>query len=1041
MAHITIYIEENMEATTWMDSLEIKDDPSATNLITFMGAAPNFLYSDDDNTTYSEVTVNVENGEGYPAENVPVTFTTNLGNITSTINTDSNGQAINMFYDNGVAGLADITATIPGGSSASKTIAIIDHPDTESSITSINASPTEIFADGDNTTYSTISATVEDSDGYPADGIAVSFQTTLGYIVSVVNTDTDGMAIVNFYDNGAVGTATITAQIVGNAATAVTTSVDVVLDPDEQSAITSIFASPTELYADNDNSTYSEISVSVENLDGYPAENIAVAFGSDMGYLPSVTNTDTDGIAKVNFYDEGIVGTATITAYLVNDPTQTISTTVEIQTNPFVKFTKIQATPTTIYLDNGLTYSEIEVQVRDQSDFPVSGQQVNFRTNLGNIISAVTTDTTGVATTTLWDDNETGEALIEAFVGDVDTTITVTIAPLPPVTDFELNIGYPTIQVASIRTLSAVIDNAIGYIPDGTEITFETTVGYFQLSDVDDTYMGNRVVATTSNGLARAFFNSGQQIGSGTITAEYDDGTRIVVSEDITVTAGFPTTMDLTIHELEDPTSPLVQEILLDSPQDVYVMAHVKDSYGNSVGSNKNVIFDTDIGNIEFNAQTDENGNAFATFSAGIQAGVAHITADCDSASASTALTILSTEVNSIQFAIQQQISIDVQGTGGTESAELVVNLFDGNGNPIDESVNVWFKFSARPEGTTQGGSNINLEVDNMADSTSVQSSNGVAVVSVNSGFEAGIIGIETWCRNQQHQKISATKSNIIVQAGRPASCEFTIAGNDNGDELGAGIWRTQISALITDQWGNPVGDGTAAYFYLTESDHLGSVPDYAYVEAEDAFVGNENANGDSLPGTAFSYLSYDGTYTNETVNVAVDVGENITFEGSLVLPLQFGEISMVCTPMHINLGSSGNPDPTEADVTCHITLLDGQQNRVSGQRLVFTSSLGEPTDNDIHPVPADITDPDVLQDFSWSDDINEESPEIEWDGYTGWYQDELGRLDKNVTFFFWECPPPSMNGAGQTNGTIYVNIFGTDTSVSVTVTLFRYND
>lgn len=137
MAHITIYIEENMEATTWMDSLEIKDDPSATNLITFMGAAPNFLYSDDDNTTYSEVTVNVENGEGYPAENVPVTFTTNLGNITSTINTDSNGQAINMFYDNGVAGLADITATIPGGSSASKTIAIIDHPDTESSITPI----------------------------------------------------------------------------------------------------------------------------------------------------------------------------------------------------------------------------------------------------------------------------------------------------------------------------------------------------------------------------------------------------------------------------------------------------------------------------------------------------------------------------------------------------------------------------------------------------------------------------------------------------------------------------------------------------------------------------------------------------------------------------------------------------------------------------------------------------------------------------------------------------------------------------------------
>lgn len=795
--------------------------------------------------------------------------------------------------------------------------------------------------------------------------------------------------------------------------------------------ITSMSVSPNSLYADKEITTSAQVRVTVEDNQGFAAVGIPVSFEADLGYIQGKVYTDDYGVALTSFNDNGLVGMAHISAFIEgNKDHQVMRDSVEVLSNPHLKIKRITATPGIIYLDNGITFSTIEVLVQDQDGFGATNEDVYFRASIGNIISRVTTDSSGIASTNFWDAGIVGTCNIDAFVGVTDTTITVVIAPQPEVIELNLDVVSNEITINTVRTIEASAINVIGAVPNGTSITFETQLGFFQTSASDNTYLGKSVTTTTSNGSARAFLNAGTQAGTSLVTAEIDrDGEGTMLSDEATMIfmAGRPTQMTLIPKNADE----VPQSILpVNSPEDLYVWAYVRDSFGNPVRNDYVVLFTSDLGTIMSPVPVVEGGIAVATYSAGIQAGVAQITATVDSAAASTAITIISDDVNSIQFINQAQISIDVQGTGGVESAELAVNLFDMNGNMIDESVEVWFKFLVRPENNYPEGSNINNEVYNLSDSTSTISSNGMAVISVNSGTESGIIKIQAWCRNLEGQKIAASKPNIIVQSGPPNQCEFAIGGYDSGDDMGGGMWQVQIAALITDEWGNPVGNGTAVYYSLDPN------PDFASIVAANAYVGNENSNGDSLAGTAFSYLVYDGTYTNEMVNVMVDVGSEISFEGELKLPLQNGEINMVCTPLHLDWIIP--LDETDREVICRVTVFDSQQNPISNQRIVFTSSLGEPTDDDIHPIESDITDPIILQSFDW-DGLNDDNDIF--DGFTGWYQGNLGQLEKTVIFHRYECPPPGMNPPGQTQASLYANIFGTGTSVQGTITLYRYTD
>jgi len=645
----------------------------------------------------------------------------------------------------------------------------------------------------------------------------------------------------------------------------------------------------------------------------------------------------------------------------------------------------ISVEPDTIYADNNITYSDIRALVKDEDNFSVTGETVTFRTDVGTILKNIITDSTGIATTTLWDSGEIGLATIDAFISDTSARTYVMIDSIPDIALLELSINSDDLNIDETTIISAYAENEVGIVPDGTLILFNCTRGFFQ-DALDETNLGPTVQSTTTNGRAEAVYNAGTQSGLAVITAAIAGMTD---ADTLNINAGSPRFMYLY------PDTTVVEA---NSDQTVIIYAHVEDRHHNPVGSGVGVDFTTDLGSLDEFDSTDEEGIAETEFSPGVNAGQATIEAVADSAQASTIITVTSDDINSIEFDFQGQVDIQVAGTGGQESFELKVNLYDMNGNLVDDDMMVYFELLNYPEGT-----NINNE--GISDST--MSVNGHAIVSINSGSEPGIVRVKAHTYNDLGDPVGAEKSNIVVHAGPPDSAEFSIGGHSTGINMGGGVWKVQVAAIISDAYGNPVDNGTAAYFSLPNN------PDFATIEAA-AWVGNENVDGDSLAGTAFTFLTYEGTHTNDSVMVSVEVGGIETFEDVLILPIQDPVIDLVAVPAHVDWNGD-DESPKSCDI--RVTVSDGQNNRIDNQIVHFSTTLGEPQ----QPYPPDTGDP--------------------YTGLTGIINGEHGRLDKEIEFQYYECPPPGPTGPGSTQATVTVQILGTGVTNQVTVILFRYSE
>lgn len=651
---------------------------------------------------------------------------------------------------------------------------------------------------------------------------------------------------------------------------------------------------------------------------------------------------------------------------------------------PDYRIVYMKADPDTIYADNNVTYSTIEVLVKDDENFAVAGEYVTFRTDIGNLIYKIATDSTGVAATTFWDNGDVGIATIEAFIADKSKQVQVVIEETPAIESLELSLNSSELNIDEITTIRATAMNALGNVPNGTLIVFETTRGFFQ--DAEGNELGGTTQATTTNGQAKVYFNASTQSGTALITVKISD---FVETAQITIHPGSPRYLYL---------YPEMTQVQANSNIDVLISAQVEDRYHNAVESGVGVQFSTTLGSVIEYDNTDSLGFAETIFSPGITAGSAVIEAIADSASASTVITVTSDEVYSIRFAFSGQVEIQVQGTGGQESFEFQVDLYDVNGNLIDYPEEVWFKFINGPEGT-----NINNQIFMPStDSLSVFSTNGHAIVSVSSGLVSGTVALKAYAYNSNEQEINAIKTNIVVNAGPPNSVAFSVGEASSGTDMGAGVWQIQCAALLNDIYGNPVDHGTAVWFSLPDD------PDWAVIEAAQ-YVGNENTNGDSLSGVAFTLLNYSGLHTNDTLVLQVETsgsipGQNFVAQGTVTMPIQYPVIDIAAVPQHLDWVIPGDNDPKDSDI--HVSVVDGQSNPINNQEILFSSTLGDPEDGI----------------------------------YTG-YTNEAGIVIKTWRFQKYECPAPTAAGPGSTSGTVTAQILGTQTSNNITITLTRYTD
>lgn len=701
--------------------------------------------------------------------------------------------------------------------------------------------------------------------------------------------------------------------------------------------------------------------------------------------------------------------------------------------------TSITASPTTIYADNNITYSEIRVMVKDGENFGVPGQIVSFKTNIGRVLTNVPTDSTGVATTTFWDDGDIGEATVTAVVrkySDEDPTvilseatqsINVTILDVPAIDEvtleFQSTLNPFPMTVMQTTEISAAVKNVLGdYVPNNTLVTFSCTKGRFV--DSAGNVLGVSVVAKTTNGRATVNYNAGATATTspGTANAVITAAIGTVTSErEVVIRAGAPAVIDLRSYVFANGDSTETQTNPVDSQNQIKLYATLNDLHGNACQT-KPVKFSTDLGTFINTTQlitvnTGQDGMAVTRLIPGLQAGAATIQASANGDTLITQLifSVTSSEIHSISFTQDTQIDLNVANTGGTESAILRVKLRDINGNLIDTQKEIWFRIV-----NNQPPAGANLNNQPVTDSVSVLSTGGEAQISVNSGIESGILVIRaSHTRESDGSWIRATKANILIHAGPPATVTPFIGRFNTGQNMGGGLWRVIAGAEVYDIYGNPVDQGTSVFFEILNNTNSCTIEGNAY-------VGNVSTEDDSLDGVAYTTVTYSGVHTNEMITIkattGAGTGASVSGFATLPLPLNDPRFEIQANPQSLNFGDT-SPDWKSTEIYCVLT--DGQGCLIGNQEIMLVSTKGQfvaiPGFNNDYPAAP-----------VWL--IKTDDGSYGTGNYAGWAWGQ-------IRFHRLECPAgdPQAQSPGQTTGSIIGRILGTAVTDQTDVAIYRY--
>ncbi len=659
---------------------------------------------------------------------------------------------------------------------------------------------------------------------------------------------------------------------------------------------------------------------------------------------------------------------------------------------------KMSASPDTIYADNNITYSTVKVEIRDGENFGVPGQIVQFKvTPIGRVLTNVPTDSTGIATTTFWDDGQSGTATVTAIVRKFHETekdsllsadtlsIKIEVEQPPAVESVTLhfdNMQNPfPMKVAQTTPVYATALNTLGdIVPDGTLITFVCIKGKFV--DQADNDRGKVVHQPTYNGRAAVFYNSGTSATTNPesvpelVTAKIGN---VSDSRDIMIRPGTPFGIEIRSLVNIDGVDVEADTSHVGSQNKIYMESTLVDMYNNTV-QGKNVKFTTDLGTFlnttqAVNIQTNEYGVARVRFTPGLFAGAASIGASAlnDTLQTSLIFNITSDQIHSIDFTQQDMIELNVANTGGTQSAVLRVKLRDINGNLIDKPQNVYFKIMNPPSSLPAGA---NLNNANASDSVMVTSNGGEAQVSVNAGTESGVLIIRASCTTEQGRWIQSTKPNIIIQSGPPFTIVPFISGFNTGVNLGGGLWRVVAGAHVRDRWQNPVQNSTVVQFSIYGEGANADYQPYTAAQIESGgSVGNVSANGDSLAGVAYTIVTYNGIMTNDKVTIYArsggEFGNLVDSYSEVILPLNDPRFEIQVIPQTVNFGQDPPPATKNADIIMHLT--DGQGLNITGSEILLFCTRGQiilhpdhyfpsnPNYTQLPPNYADIAHPELV--------------------------------------------------------------------------------
>ena len=267
------------------------------------------------------------------------------------------------------------------------------------------------------------------------------------------------------------------------------------------------------------------------------------------------------------------------------------------------------------------------------------------------------------------------------------------------------------------------------------------------------------------------------------------------------------------------------------------------------------------IGNIEPYKYTDSNGQATATFNIGNDVGLASIVGFAPQFNLADTIyvSLYSTSASSMEIVQPFPNEITVQGGGGIESTELNVNVKDGNGNLVSEPFLVKFEIQSN----APNGVYLN-EIDDNNFVECVESSNGIATVTLNSGNQPGSVPVRVELYDIQtladagvscSNISSSTFTNygitdaeaipVTVVTGPPEFGQINYSYVDI-NPIGGGLYELPVSVKLWDFYSNPVADSTNVYIWIEGIADIWS-SDSTYVEGDTVKYGQLDGNGDPI--------------------------------------------------------------------------------------------------------------------------------------------------------------------------------------------------
>ncbi len=742
------------------------------------------------------------------APGVTVAFRTTLGAITTSVVTDADGIAEATLTSGIVAGSATVTATASGFSSSTSVTFIAGVPVTATVV----AAPSTILPNG----TTSVTATIVDLNSNPVANEAVTFAIATnnsgGALAFLTRTtDANGQVIVG-YTAGATtgGTDTLRATT----ANTTTSTVDVTVSTGQVSVgAVSLFSGAAAIEADGLSTIVVRATVTDTNGETLGGKTVIFATSAGSFTTANPVTTDNFGEAEITLQSSANLGAAVVSA--TSEGVAATAVVMQFVAGNAAVAT-LTASPASV-VSNGQT--TLLATIVDSNGHAVANEAVTFaidtNTSSGQLINTTgTTDTNGRASVLytagpLAAVNPNFDVLsvttANAVSGSVQIEASASSAVLGSLAFTEVSGSGSLVADGASSTLFRVTLLSSGNLPvQGASVSIVTNAG-----DFNSASSGTQTdtVVTNSSGEADILLYSRTLLQQATLVASIGGLSQSVQIDFVAgpaVVAGSSLTASPSTLPADGVSTTTVTAVLVDAG-------------GHLVADGTPVTLQSTAGTITANSQVISNGRAvFELTAASAQAIATLSTAELSGLTATVnfGATADGTPANILTSVATPALS--VAGVGKIENTPITLTVLQSDGSPIDEALwvgidTIRVSFVSKPNG---GEFLSGVGVGGSVSSTSfidVLTIGGSVQVNLQSGSLPGIVElrVEAYDNLGVLSGVAAVVPQISIASGPAHTIVLTSPITNSVENLGGGVYRRTISAVVTDRFGNAVVDGT----------------------------------------------------------------------------------------------------------------------------------------------------------------------------------------------------------------------------------------